>query len=69
MPTVLVTGANRGLGLELIKQYSQRGWEVIGTCRDRDIPVACVIGGGYSDDIDALASRHAILHRTAAEFA
>ncbi len=34
MPTVLVTGANRGLGLEFIKQYSQAGWEVIGTCRD-----------------------------------
>jgi NAD(P)-dependent dehydrogenase (short-subunit alcohol dehydrogenase family) len=34
MPTVLVTGVNRGLGLEFIKQYSQKGWEVIGTCRD-----------------------------------
>ena len=34
MPTVLVTGANRGLGLEFIKQYSQAGWEVIGTRRD-----------------------------------
>ena len=34
MPTVLVTGANRGLGLEFIKQYSQAGWDVIGTCRD-----------------------------------
>ena len=34
MPTVLVTGVNRGLGLEFIKQYSQAGWNVIGTCRD-----------------------------------
>ena len=34
MPTVLVTGVNRGLGLEFIKQYAQLGWEVIGTCRD-----------------------------------
>lgn len=34
MPTVLVTGVNRGLGLEFIKQYSQAGWSVIGTCRD-----------------------------------
>ena len=34
MPTVLVTGANRGLGLEFIKQFSQLGWEVIATCRD-----------------------------------
>ena len=34
MPTALVTGVNRGLGLEFIKQYSQAGWNVIGTCRD-----------------------------------
>ena len=31
--TVLVTGANRGLGLEFAKQYSQAGWRVIGTAR------------------------------------
>jgi acetoin utilization deacetylase AcuC-like enzyme len=46
----------------------ERDKRVIGTCRDRDVPVACVIGGGYSNDVDALAKRHAILHRTAAEF-
>ncbi len=34
MPTALITGVNRGLGLEFIKQYSQAGWQVIGTCRD-----------------------------------
>jgi len=34
MPTVLVTGVNRGLGLEFVKQYSQRGYTVIGTCRN-----------------------------------
>lgn len=34
MPTVLITGVNRGLGLEFIKQYSAEGWQVIGTCRD-----------------------------------
>lgn len=46
----------------------ERDKHVIGACRDRTIPIACVIGGGYSDDIDALARRHAILHRTAAGF-
>ncbi|MGE0714637.1 MAG: SDR family oxidoreductase [Alphaproteobacteria bacterium] len=34
MPTVLVTGAGRGIGLELARQYAADGWRVIGTCRD-----------------------------------
>ncbi len=34
MPTVLITGANRGLGLEFARQYSNDGWRVIATCRD-----------------------------------
>jgi len=35
MPTVLITGANRGLGLEFAKQYSAVGWDVIGTVREK----------------------------------
>ena len=42
---------------------------LINEVRRRGIPVACVIGGGYMDDIDRLARRHAILHRVAADFA
>jgi NAD(P)-dependent dehydrogenase (short-subunit alcohol dehydrogenase family) len=34
MPTVLITGANRGLGLEFSRQYRDAGWQVIATCRD-----------------------------------
>ena len=30
---VLVVGANRGIGLELCKQYKQEGCEVVATCR------------------------------------
>ena len=33
MPTVLVTGCNRGIGLELVTQYHERGGNVIGVCR------------------------------------
>ncbi|GAB4389641.1 MAG: SDR family oxidoreductase [Thermodesulfovibrionales bacterium] len=33
MPTVLVTGSNRGLGLELSRQYAEDGWRVIACCR------------------------------------
>jgi NAD(P)-dependent dehydrogenase (short-subunit alcohol dehydrogenase family) len=34
MPTVLITGAGRGLGFELARQYAADGWKVIGTVRD-----------------------------------
>jgi NAD(P)-dependent dehydrogenase (short-subunit alcohol dehydrogenase family) len=36
MPTVLITGANRGIGIEFAKQYAERGWIVIASCRNPD---------------------------------
>ncbi|GAL18101.1 short-chain dehydrogenase/reductase SDR [Vibrio maritimus] len=33
MATVLITGANRGLGLEFVRQYSNKGWTVLAACR------------------------------------
>jgi len=33
MPTVLITGANRGIGLEFARQYADDGWDVIATAR------------------------------------
>ena len=33
MPTLLITGANRGLGLEFVRQYAADGWHVIACCR------------------------------------
>lgn len=35
MPTILITGANRGLGLEFARQYAAAGWQVLATCRNR----------------------------------
>ena len=32
--TVLITGANRGLGLEFVRQYAARGWKVLATTRN-----------------------------------
>ena len=34
MPTLLISGANRGIGLELARQFFESGWEVIGTARN-----------------------------------
>jgi NAD(P)-dependent dehydrogenase (short-subunit alcohol dehydrogenase family) len=33
MPKILITGANRGIGLEFARQYSVDGWNVIATAR------------------------------------
>jgi NAD(P)-dependent dehydrogenase (short-subunit alcohol dehydrogenase family) len=34
MPTVLITGAGRGIGLEFARQYAADGWTVLATVRD-----------------------------------
>lgn len=34
--TILITGANRGLGLEFTRQYASFGWQVVACCRDPD---------------------------------
>lgn len=68
MPTVLITGANRGIGLALARHYWQHHCSVIGVCRqsDKALEACCddVIGGIdlQSDDAvrcltDALADR------------
>jgi NAD(P)-dependent dehydrogenase (short-subunit alcohol dehydrogenase family) len=43
--TILITGANRGIGLELAKQYAVRGAEIIGVCRES------------ADELDTIAAR------------
>lgn len=32
-PTVFITGANRGIGLEFVRQYRERDWNIIATAR------------------------------------
>ncbi|MDJ0926398.1 MAG: SDR family oxidoreductase [Gammaproteobacteria bacterium] len=36
MATVLITGANRGIGLEFARQYLADNWQVVACCRDPD---------------------------------
>ncbi|HEY6880334.1 MAG TPA: SDR family oxidoreductase [Polyangiales bacterium] len=49
MPSVLITGANRGLGLEFAKQYAAAGWRVFATARSE------------SEELSALREQHAQL--------
>ncbi len=35
-PTVLITGSNRGIGLEFVRQLSARDWRIIATARTPD---------------------------------
>ena len=48
MPTVMITGANRGLGLEFVQQYAADGWDVLAFCRDP----------AKADELNAEATRH-----------
>lgn len=34
MPSIFITGASRGLGLEFARQYAAAGWSVTAACRD-----------------------------------
>lgn len=59
MPTVFVTGANRGLGLEFARQYASDGWRVIATSRSLD----------KAGELRALGSRVALYQLDVADVA
>lgn len=47
-PSVLITGSNRGIGLEIARVYAQRGWHVIATARRLEA----------TDDLKAIQAEH-----------
>ncbi len=50
MATALITGINRGLGLELTRQYLTAGWQIIGTCRSSS-PALDELAGTYANKL------------------
>ena len=64
MKTAVITGANRGIGLELARQLSDRGYRVIGVCRHSspelnatDVEVEEEIDVTSADSLAELAER------------
>lgn len=58
MGSVLITGANRGIGFEFTKQYYEAGWRVFACCRDT--------AADSAQDLNMLAgrsSRYVTIHR------
>lgn len=61
MPTLLVTGANRGLGREFVRQYASDGWRVHATARSKTAVKSLkaepgVVGVHLADMIDPRAT-------------
>ena len=64
-PRVLVTGSSRGIGLELVRQYANEGYDVIATCRDpehaadlRDIAAAAPGDAVTIHRLDVASDQH-----------
>jgi NAD(P)-dependent dehydrogenase (short-subunit alcohol dehydrogenase family) len=62
MPSVLITGANRGIGLEFARQYAADGWSVIATARESSADLTAIAGVRVERldmaDLDAVADFH-----------
>jgi NAD(P)-dependent dehydrogenase (short-subunit alcohol dehydrogenase family) len=57
--TILITGAGRGLGLELARQYAAAGWRVVGTVRSAEAKLPAGVDKHLADVTD-LRAVHAL---------
>ena len=57
MSCVFFTGANRGIGLEFVRQYAADGWRVIATCRDLDSAADLA---RIAEESDGRVARHSL---------
>jgi NAD(P)-dependent dehydrogenase (short-subunit alcohol dehydrogenase family) len=67
MPTVLVTGANRGLGLEYVRQYLDAGWDVISCTRKPDAQALLDLGADKQRIIELDVTDHDAVDAVAAQ--
>lgn len=68
MPTIAITGSNRGIGLELCRQFLDRGDDVIGICREATdamtaLGVEPITGIDVSDDGSVATLQNALGNR------
>lgn len=66
MPTVLIVGASRGIGLGLAKEYRARGWDVVATVRDPGQHGAALVALGAqveTVDVRDAAARDALVQQ------
>ena len=67
MSTVLITGANRGLGLEFARQYSAQGWNVIACTRKPNADELLALDQDRLRIIELDVVDHAAIDRVATE--
>ncbi len=71
MPTILITGTSRGLGLECVRQYAEAGWNVLACARHPDASSALQgIASAHAERVQTLSldvEDHAAIDRLARE--
>jgi NAD(P)-dependent dehydrogenase (short-subunit alcohol dehydrogenase family) len=69
MPTALITGANRGLGLEFARQYIEQGWHVIACTRKPEAPELHLLNQDQRSIHELEVTDHDAVDELAAAFA